>query len=64
MDWESSVVFGFDLGPLIQGQMFIAKIKSAYNLFTIEKMLFIFTTMFVLLFRWYILHLTTDASLV
>ena len=31
MGWESSGVVGFDLGPLIQGQMRIAKLKSAYN---------------------------------
>ena len=28
---ESSGVVGFDLGPLVQGQMRIAKLKSAYN---------------------------------
>ena len=31
MLWESSGVFGFDLGPLLQGQMRITKLKSAYN---------------------------------
>ena len=31
MDWESSGVDGFDLGPLLQGQTRIAKVKSAYN---------------------------------
>ena len=31
MDWESSGVVRFDLGPLLQGQMRIAKVKSAYN---------------------------------
>ena len=31
MGWESSGVVGFDLGPLIQGQTRIAKVKSAYN---------------------------------
>ena len=31
MGWESSGVVGFDLGPLLQGQMRIAKGKSAYN---------------------------------
>ena len=29
MSWESSGVVGFDLGPLLQGQMSIAKLKSA-----------------------------------
>ena len=31
MGWESFGVVGFDLGPLVQGQMRIAKLKSAYN---------------------------------
>ena len=31
MGWESSVVVGCDLGPLLQGQTRIAKLKSAYN---------------------------------
>ena len=31
MGWESSGVVRFDLGPLLQGQMRIAKLKSAYN---------------------------------
>ena len=31
MGWESSAVVGFDLGPLLQGQMGTAKVKSAYN---------------------------------
>ena len=31
MAWESFGVIGFDLGPLLQGQMRIAKLKSAYN---------------------------------
>ena len=31
MGWESSGVVGFDLGPLLQGQMRIAKVKIAYN---------------------------------
>ena len=31
MGCESSDVVRFDLGPLFQGQMRIAKIKSAYN---------------------------------
>ena len=32
MGWESSNVFRFNLGPLLQGQMRIAKLKSSYNL--------------------------------
>ena len=32
MGWESFCVIGFDLGPLLQGQTSMAKLKSAYNL--------------------------------
>ena len=35
MDWESFGVVGFDLGPLLQGQMRIVKLKGAYNLLII-----------------------------
>ena len=31
MGWESFGVVEFDLGPCLQGQMRIAKLKSAYN---------------------------------
>ena len=31
MRWESSGVVRFDLGPLLEGQMRTAKLKSAYN---------------------------------
>ena len=31
MGWESFGVVRFDLGPLLQGQTSIAKLKSAYN---------------------------------
>ena len=31
MCWESSGVVRFDLGPLVQGQTRISKLKSAYN---------------------------------
>ena len=31
MDWDSFGVVRFDLGPLLQGQLRIAKLKSAYN---------------------------------
>ena len=31
MGWESSDVVGFDRGPLLEGQMRIAKGKSACN---------------------------------
>ena len=35
MAWESFGVDGFDLEPLLQGQMRRAKLKSAYNLLII-----------------------------
>ena len=35
MGWESCDVVRFDLGPLVQGQTRIAKLKSAYNLLII-----------------------------
>ena len=31
MGWESFGVVRFDIGPLLQGQTRIAKLKSAYN---------------------------------
>ena len=31
MGWKSSGVDGFDLGPLLQDQSRISKVKSAYN---------------------------------
>ena len=31
MGWESSGVVGFDLGPHLQGQTRIVKLKTAYN---------------------------------
>ena len=31
MGWESFGMVRFHLGPLLQGQMRIAKLKSAYN---------------------------------
>ena len=36
MGLESSGVDGFDLGPLLDGQTRIAKLKSAYNLLIID----------------------------
>ena len=33
---ESSDVVRFDLGPLLQGQMRIVELKSAYNLLIID----------------------------
>ena len=36
MGCESSDVVRFDLGPLLQGQMRVAKLKSAFNLVIID----------------------------
>ena len=36
MGWEFFGVAGFDLGPLLQGQTRIAKLKSAYNLLIVS----------------------------
>ena len=35
MGWESSDVVRLDLGPLLQGQTSIVKLKSAHNLLII-----------------------------
>ena len=32
MGWESFGVVGFDLGPLLQGQTWIAKLKNILNI--------------------------------
>ena len=36
MGWETFGMVRFDLGPLLQGQTRIAKLKSAYNLVIIS----------------------------
>ena len=36
MCWESFGVVGYELGPLLQGQTRIIKLKSAYNLLIID----------------------------
>ena len=36
MGWESSGVDGIDLGPFLQGQTRLAKVKSAYNSLIID----------------------------
>ena len=41
MGCESSDVVRFDLGPLLQGQMRVAKLKSAFNLLIIEKAVYL-----------------------
>ena len=37
MCWESFGVVGYDLGPLLQGQTRIIKLKSAYNSLIIDS---------------------------
>ena len=37
MGWKSFGMVRFDLGPLLQGQTRIAKLKSAYNSFIIGR---------------------------
>ena len=37
MAWESVGVVRFDLGPLLQGQTSIAKLKRAYNSLIISR---------------------------
>ena len=36
MGWESSGVVGVDLGPLLQGQMRTAELKTAYSSLIID----------------------------
>ena len=45
MRWESSGVLGFDLGPLLEGQMRTAKLKSAYNSLIIGPRGLVFATL-------------------
>ena len=42
MGWESFDVVRFHLGPFLQGQTRIAKLKSAYNWVIIGPSLFLF----------------------
>ena len=41
MGWESSDVVRFDLGPLLQGQMRVAKLKSAFNFLLLKNAVFL-----------------------
>ena len=54
MGCVSSDVVRFDLGPLLQGQMRVAKLKHAFNSLIIEKCCL---PMLVGLFRW--IHLAS-----
>ena len=42
IDYESSDVFRFDLGPILQDQTRIAKLKNAYNLLILGPRIFKF----------------------
>ena len=64
MGCESSDVVRFDLGPLLQGQMRVAKLKSAFNLLIIEKYCLSSKLCQLAISGGYILHLATDESLV
>ena len=57
MGWESSGVVGFDLGPLVQGQMRTAKLKSAYN----SLIILILEVLVHCLYGGYNLHRFSDA---
>ena len=41
MDCESLDVVRFDLGPLLQGQMMVASLKSAFNLLIIKNAIYL-----------------------
>ena len=64
MGYESSNLVRFDLGPLLQGQMRVAKLKSAFNLFIIEKCCLSCKLCQLAFSGGYILHLATYVSLV
>ena len=64
MGCESSDAVRFDIGPLFQGQMRVAKLKSVYNLLIIEKCSLSLKLYQLAFSGGYILHLATDASLV
>ena len=64
MGCESFCVVGFDHGPLFQGQMRVAKLKSASNLLIIEKYCLSAKLCYLAFYSGYILHLVTDTSLV
>ena len=47
MDLESFLGIGFDLGALLQGQMRIGKLKSAYNLLMSRLLLVLLVLAFI-----------------
>ena len=55
MGSESSDVVRFDLGPLLQGQMRVAKLKSAFNCLLLKNAVYLLN--YVGLFRW--IHLAS-----
>ena len=64
MRCESSDVVRFDPEPLLQGQMRVDKLKSAFNMLIIEKCCLSSKVCYLAFSGGYILHLATDASLV
>ena len=64
--WAANLQMWSDLtlGPLLQSQIRIAKLKSAYNLLIIEKCCLSLKLCQLAFSGGYILHLATDASLV
>ena len=56
MGWESSGVVGFDLGPLVQGQMRTAKLKML-----ITRLLLVIQVLVHCLYGGYNLHRFSDA---
>ena len=64
MGCKSSDVIRFNLGPLLQSQMWVAKLKSAFSLLIIEKCCLSFKLCYLDFSGEYILYLTTDTSLV
>ena len=64
MGCESFDVVGLHLGPLLQGQIRVAKFKSAFTLPINEKCCLSSKLCYLAFVGGYILHLATDASLV
>ena len=64
MGCESFDVVRFEIGHLLQGQMRVAKLKSAYNFLIIEKLCLSLKLCLLAFSGGYILHLAPDASLV
>ena len=64
MGSESFDVVRLHLGPLLQDQIRVAKLKSAFSLLINEKCCLSSKLCYLAFVGGYILHLATDASLV